>query len=257
MEKPPKPPGTAKPPVKPSRPDKPPRRPSTTDGYSPCESNIENKGSENGNPFSAESDGNQSTNPFGDDDEVVAVPVAPLVKPPKRLPQQTKDNKSSSPKKEQTGSSSPPSPATASGVSTLPSSVVLDVFPARSNRRNKQSDESSALIFHKNSISELWLVIAFLIHCVQWGLLLAVGNAALPLPALVLLTITMVVVAGLMIYTRYRVRKKRYYHKVQIRKEVTPDDETDAVPDAAIHSLVIATILEGTLIIPPNNTPII
>lgn len=117
------------------------------------------------------------------------------------------------------------------------------------NRRERYQDDDG--LYHKNTISEVWILVTILIHCIQWGLLLGAGHTALNISSIVVLVLMMVMVAALLIYSRWRIRKKRNVELMRQARQradkITPDAETDSVPNAAIYTLASAAILEALM----------
>jgi hypothetical protein len=116
---------------------------------------------------------------------------------------------------------------------------------ARNQSKRVRRDDSD--IYSLTTISDPWLVVTIIIHCVQWGLLLAAGSKALPDAALAILVIMMVAVVLLLLYARYNVKKRRHHYKLQYKNELTPEDEADEVPEKSVYLLISATILEGCM----------
>ena len=114
------------------------------------------------------------------------------------------------------------------------------------------NSDSVNLMYHKNRMSEPWLYTALLVHVIQFAVLLILGNEALPTGAMVILVLFVVLVAGLLLYSRKLVRKNRrragtilFRKKIESRPQCTPDEEADVIPQGAIYSLALAAILEG------------
>jgi hypothetical protein len=108
--------------------------------------------------------------------------------------------------------------------------------------------EPENLIYHKNTFSEGWLTIFALIHTVQFILLLSAANAQMPSGVTVVIVLLAITVLGLVIASRYYVKKSRLSNarNVKLRSGIcTPEDEADTVSDRAVYLLASACILEG------------
>jgi hypothetical protein len=56
-----------------------------------------------------------------------------------------------------------------------------------------------------------------------------------------------VIVTVLMIFARWKVRKKRHGNKLKMGHDLTPDDEADEIPPVAIYALALVAILQGIM----------
>ena len=138
-------------------------------------------------------------------------------------------------------------------VSKRESSTTIDNATDKSEYGGKYGDtETVNLMYHKNRMSEPWLYTALLVHVIQFAVLLILGHEALPNGAMVILVLFVVLVAGLLLYSRRLVRKNRrragttlFRKKIESKPQCTPDEEADLIPQGAIYSLAAAAILEG------------
>ena len=86
--------------------------------------------------------------------------------------------------------------------------IVPSDASVASLNEGEQRSSANSYIYHQNSLSVIWLVLAGIIHIIMWGILLNVTNEVVPTFITVILAMMMVTVLVLMIWTRCLVKKK-------------------------------------------------
>lgn len=124
---------------------------------------------------------------------------------------------------------------------------AMEVEPVTADMYNNE-------IYHRNSLAQLWLLVAVGIHVAQWTLLLYICFGVFQSRITIPLLAISILVTLLLIGARIATRKKSgegpsmtdvVNGRVQVLQK--PEDETDAIPDLAVMMLVAATFLEGCL----------
>ena len=103
----------------------------------------------------------------------------------------------------------------------------------------------SSLIFHKQRMSDTWLIVAVSLHLAQFGTLLGVASKRMSASTLIVTIILVVLVTLLLIGSRMGVKKKKRFEKMSYVKEMKPEDETDDIEPWAVYMLGMAAVLEG------------
>lgn len=103
-------------------------------------------------------------------------------------------------------------------------------------------------IYHKNQFSEFWMAVFVVLLVVQFTLLFMVGFKPLPTVAFVVLLLLVLASLVCVVFARWLVTKSRLSARRNLRLKnnvMTPEDETDDVPDRAIYLLALGSVLLG------------
>jgi hypothetical protein len=133
---------------------------------------------------------------------------------------------------------------------------VMTRSPIHSQRKAKEIDkmpksyvnlkvEPGNPIYSKNTYSQGYMLTALACHIGQFAILLTVGQRTLPDGALYFLLVLVIIVALLLIYSRFCVHRKERKFELWSKEPIQPDDETDEIPAKAIYAMVAAVLIEG------------
>jgi hypothetical protein len=103
-------------------------------------------------------------------------------------------------------------------------------------------------LYHKTTISDGWLFITIFIHMVQWGILLNISFHEMPALVFIFTLLLSLSIVGLLIYGRLLCTKKKKFslkNTLNYKIHISPEAEQDNIPNNAILSIALASILEG------------
>jgi hypothetical protein len=99
-------------------------------------------------------------------------------------------------------------------------------------------------IYHKLHFVDFWLAASVLAHIILFSLLLSMAKNRFSPGTLAVLVILVITVAVLLIFGRWFIKKKTGRNDFKNEK-LSPEDETDNVPNYSIKLFAFASVLEG------------